>query len=68
MRIAELLNGITIQITNDEHDVLRKFNKSDTIKKSELTPFEQKQMNQLVQKDLVTRKKIEGKISYVKSK
>jgi hypothetical protein len=32
-----------------------------------LTPFEQHQMNQLVQKDLVLRKKIEGKISYVRS-
>jgi hypothetical protein len=67
MRIVELLNNIQIPLTNEEWDVLTKFNESEEIVKSSLDPREQILANQLVNKDVLTRKKnTEGSLAYYK--
>lgn len=66
MKIIELLNGISIPITNDEKAVLKKFNHENSILRKDLDIFEIQQIEQLVRKNIVVRKKIEGKTAYVK--
>ena len=57
MKIKELLNGIRVPITNEEADVLRKISNKGSILKSELSEREQLLANNLVTKDIVSRKK-----------
>ena len=67
MKIVELLTGISTHLTNEEAEVLSKFNEDATILKSDLEPREQLLANALVSKEVLIRKKnIEGKISYAK--
>lgn len=65
MKIKELLSGIQVPITNEEAEVYEKLGES--ILKSELTEREQLLANNLVTKDLVSRRKnADGKIIFCK--
>jgi hypothetical protein len=66
MKIFELVNNISIQLTNEEVDLLGKFDNSSKIKKLDLNEREQVLANGLVNKDVLTRFKHEGKITFKK--
>lgn len=67
MKIIELTQNFNVAITNEEADLLAKFD-SETPQhvKYELTEREQVIANQLVNKDVLLRKNEEGKIIYKK--
>lgn len=67
MKILELVNHIRIPITNEESDILGKFDESEMILKSSLDLREQHVANQLVNKDILLRLKDQsGKLAYKK--
>ena len=66
MKIVELLNKIQLPITNEESDVLGKFNEIAAIDKNDLNEREQVIANQLVNKDVLYRKHENGHINYRK--
>jgi len=65
MKIIEVMNGIQMPITNEESDVLGKFESKETvIEKQDLTEREQLLANQLVVKGALVRRNQDGKIQY----
>lgn len=66
MKIVELVNKIHIPITNEEADVLGKFDENTDIDKSKLSDREQVTANSLVNKNVLLRKNKDGKIYYKK--
>ena len=66
MKIVELLNKLQLPITNEESDLLAKFEDGTSIFKSELNERQQHIANQLVTKDVLMRKNQDGKITYKK--
>jgi hypothetical protein len=66
MKIVELLNSIRIPITNEEESILSRFDEGEIVLKSDLEPREQLMANSLVNKDILTRKTVDGKIQYYK--
>ena len=67
MKILELLNSIQMPITNEEAEVMEKFNESSTVLKADLNPREQLLANNLVNKDVLDRRRNdEGKITFIK--
>lgn len=66
MKIVELLNHIQLPITNEESDVLGKFDEDQSINKTSLSDREQQLANQLVNKDILLRKNQDGCITYKK--
>lgn len=68
MKIVEVTSNLSIAITNEEADLLNRFdNDTPTIIKRELSERDQLTANQLVNKDLLLRKKNEkGQLVYVK--
>lgn len=66
MKIVELLNSLSVPITNEESDVLGKFEETQEINKNHLSPREQYLANSLVNKDILFRKQNNGKIYYRK--
>jgi hypothetical protein len=67
MKIIELLNNkIQLPITNEEAEVLRKFSIENHLPRRELDEREVYIANQLVNKDVLTRKNNNGQISYIK--
>jgi hypothetical protein len=67
MKIIELLNSLHLPITNEEAEVLDKFNENAAILKSSLEPREQLIANNLVSKDVLYRKKNNGgQLAYFK--
>ena len=52
MRIVELLNNITLPITNEEAEVLDMLNDRKELRKQDLDPRQQIMANQLVNKDV----------------
>jgi hypothetical protein len=67
MKIVELLTNIQLPINNEEAEVLAKFNESEVLLKADLEEREQLLANQLVNKDVLTRRKnADGKITYTK--
>jgi hypothetical protein len=66
MKIVELLNNISIPITNEQADVLGRFEVESEIQKNKLNEREQLIMNQLVVQDIVHRANNNGKITYTK--
>ncbi len=66
MRIIEITNGLQVPISNEEADLLKKFVESEVIEKSALDEREQYLANQLVNKDALQRRNIDGKIIYKK--
>lgn len=65
MKIVELLNRVQLPITNEEADLLAKFD-DGTILKSDLNERQQHLANQLVNKDVLLRRNQDGKIIYKK--
>ena len=66
MRIVELINHVQLPISNEEADVLGKFNQTPELHKADLTPRELHVANQLVNKDVLLRKNQTGRITYKK--
>lgn len=66
MKIIELMNHIQLPITNEEADVLAKFDSQTTIDKQDLEPREQILASQLVNKGALIRKNNNGKIEFRK--
>lgn len=67
MKILELVNHVRIPITNEESDILGKFEEREMILKSSLDLREQHVANQLVNKDILLRLKDQsGKLAYKK--
>jgi len=67
MKIIELLNAVKLMINNEEADLLKKFDHSDTILKSKLDEREKLIATRLVEKNVLRRKKnATGKIEYTK--
>jgi hypothetical protein len=64
MRIVELLNNITLPITNEESDVLNMLQDNKQIFKSDLDSRQQLIANQLVNKDVLLRIQENGRITY----
>lgn len=67
MKIVEVTKQLQVAITNEEADVLLQFD-DDTpvIAKGELNERQQHLANQLVNKNLLTRKHEDGRIIYKK--
>ena len=65
MKIVELTNKLLLAITNEEHELLGKFN-DDLIAKNQLTEREQLLANQLTVKDVLLRTNEQGNIYYKK--
>jgi len=66
MKIVELLNNVKLSITNEEADVLGKFDKDKKIAKKDLDQRQIYIANNLVNKDILHRKNEKGKIYYKK--
>jgi len=66
MKIIEITNNIRLPITNEEADLLAKFEGPQYIAKSEFNERQQLIANQLVNKDVLLRRNQDGKIFYKK--
>lgn len=66
MKIVEIFSGISVQITNEESDILGRFGYDTTIPKKDLSERETQLANQLVNKDILNRKFQDGQIVYRK--
>lgn len=67
MKIIEVTGGYKMPITNEEADMLVKFDDETPIKrKAELSEREQHIVDQLVKKDVLLRKNDNGQIIYKK--
>jgi transcription initiation factor IIE alpha subunit len=66
MRIVELLNNISLPITNEEAEVLDMFEDQKELRKQELDPRLQIMANRLVNKDVLYRINENGQIIYKK--
>jgi hypothetical protein len=65
MKIIELVNSIQLPISNEEAELLKKFS-DDNLNKSDLSPRQQILANQLVNKNVLLRRKENGQIVYSK--
>lgn len=66
MKIVELLNNIALVINNEEADLLREFEETREVFKTDLDPRQQVIANQLVNKDVLYRLRENGRIIYKK--
>lgn len=66
MKIVELLNKVQLPITNEEADLLSRFESGKFVPRSELNERQQLVANQLVVKDVLLRRNQDGKIFYKK--
>lgn len=66
MKIVEITNNIKLPITNEEAELLDKFNEGVSIAKNEFNERQQLVANQLVNKDVLLRRNQDGKIFYKK--
>ena len=67
MKIIEVTNNIKLAITNEEADLLAKFDdETPTRTRQDLSEREQHIVNQLVNKDVLLRKNENGQIIYKK--
>lgn len=66
MKIVELLNSIQLPITNEEADLLGKFDNGTGIAKRDLDPREEYIANQLVNKEILLRRYQDGRTTYTK--
>jgi hypothetical protein len=64
MKIVELINNIQMPVTNEEADVLSKFDNGQVVLKSELELREQHLAAQLVNKGALIRKNNNGQIEF----
>ena len=66
MKIVELLNNVKLPITNEEADLLGRFDQGIKIRKKDLNERERIIAKNLVNKDILTRLRHEGKIFFKK--
>lgn len=66
MKIVELLNSVHVPITNEENEILSRFDESEVVLKSDLNPREQLMANSLVNKEVLRRKNTDGKVQFYK--
>lgn len=67
MKIIEFTSGLHMPITNEESDVLSRFDNTEhIINKQDLSEREQVLANQLVNKGVLVRKNSNGQIHYRK--
>lgn len=66
MKIVEFTNGIQLPITNEEADLLSKFDQDQAVARGKFTEREQYLANQLVNRGVLIRKNQDGKIEYRK--
>jgi hypothetical protein len=66
MKILELVNTISIAITNEEAEVLDLFEDDTVVQRQDLSPRQVVLANQLVNKDILLRKNETGQITYKK--
>jgi|TARA_B110000285_G_C14859323_1_gene483776 hypothetical protein len=64
MRFLEFKKGITVVITNEEQDVLEMLRDEGTVNKTKMSEREQTIANQLVNKNIIVRKKSNEQITY----
>lgn len=66
MKIIELINNVSVPITNEEAEILDLFVEHQLLEKSDLDPRQVVLANQLVNKDILYRRHEEGRILYKK--
>ena len=66
MKIVELLNNVHIPITNEQADLLGRFQHESKISKNQLNEREQEIANQLTTQDILLRRNENGTITYTK--
>jgi hypothetical protein len=66
MKIVELLSNIQVAITNEQADLLGRFNHEPSITKNKLDEREQVIANQLTVQDVLLRRDDNGQITYTK--
>jgi hypothetical protein len=67
MKIVELINNLTIALTNEEQDLLLKFSDAGaSVARRELNEREVVVANSMVNKDVLYRKNQDGRITYHK--
>ena len=66
MKILEITQGLQMQITNEEADVLGRFNEATVVENKEFNERELYVANQLVNKNVLLRKNQDGKVIYKK--
>lgn len=66
MKIVEITQGLQLQITNEESDILGRFDVDSTVSRKEFNEREAYVANQLVNKNVLLRKNQDGKIIYQK--
>lgn len=66
MKIVELTNRLQLPITNEEADLLNKFDSNSQIAKHDLNERQQLIANQLVNKDVLSRQIQDGQIIFQK--
>jgi hypothetical protein len=67
MKIIELTNKVLLPITNEEHELLARFEGDSPIAKSQFDERQQLLANQLTVKDVLLRTNEDGKIYYKKT-
>jgi len=66
MKIVELLNRVQVAITNEQADLLGRFQHEPSIPKHKLDEREQVIANQLTTQDILLRRNDNGQIIYTK--
>ena len=66
MRIVELINKLTLPITNEEAEILDMLHDRKELHKADLDPRQQLMASQLVNKDVLYRISENGRITYKK--
>jgi len=66
MKIVELLNNVKIGISNEQADLLGRFQHESKILKNTLNEREQEIANQLTTQDILLRRNQNGQITYTK--
>lgn len=66
MKIVELLNNIHVPLTNEQADLLGRFDHESKITKNQLDEREQLIANQLTTQDVLLRRNENGQITYTK--
>jgi hypothetical protein len=66
MKIIELVNDLTVPITNEEYDVLNLFHNQNELHKQDLNERQIQVANSLVNKDVLYRQNQNGRITYRK--
>lgn len=66
MKIVELLNNVQLALTNEQAELLGRFQLESKIDKNSLSEREQLIANQLTEQDVLLRRQENGTITYTK--